>query len=92
MNSKAPRNKGKTAASATVSVAADADVRTGMQAATLKQAGGQVDLKIYPDKAHNIWKVTYDDPSLYQWFLQHQRTKPSRKKTTPKPSTSPAKL
>ena len=38
MNSKAPRNKGKTAASATVSVAADADVRTGMQAATLKQA------------------------------------------------------
>ncbi|GJL72158.1 MAG: alpha-1,4 glucan phosphorylase [Nitrosomonas sp.] len=39
MNSKKPLKKRKTAASATVSVpAAAADVRTGMQAATLKQA------------------------------------------------------
>lgn len=38
MNRKSPLTKGKTAASATVSVAADCDVRTGMQAATLKQA------------------------------------------------------
>ena len=38
MNSKTPLEKGKTAASATVSVPADSDVRTGMQAATLKQA------------------------------------------------------
>ena len=38
MNSKTPLKKSKTAASATVSVPADTDVRTGMQAATLKQA------------------------------------------------------
>lgn len=38
MNSKAPLKKAKTAASATTSGPADSDVRTGLQAAALKQA------------------------------------------------------
>lgn len=38
MNNKPPLKKSRTAASATVSVPADTDIRTGMQVATLKQA------------------------------------------------------
>ncbi|MBN1555465.1 MAG: prolyl oligopeptidase family serine peptidase [Phycisphaerae bacterium] len=48
-----------------------------MMAGTLKQFGGQVDLKVYPNLEHNCWTVTYDDPGLYEWFLQHQRGKPA---------------
>ncbi len=45
---------------------------------TLKQAGGQVDLKIYPDKAHDVWTVTYNDPKLYEWFLSHSLGEPKQ--------------
>jgi predicted peptidase len=39
----------------------------------LKAAGGDVKFTIYPDAGHDSWTVTYDNPELYSWFLQHKR-------------------
>jgi len=38
---------------------------------TLRKAGGDVRLTIYPDAAHDAWTRTYDNPALYEWFLSH---------------------
>jgi len=38
---------------------------------TLRAAGGNAHLTIYPDAAHDSWTATYDNPALYTWFLQH---------------------
>ncbi|HEX3798119.1 MAG TPA: PHB depolymerase family esterase [Verrucomicrobiae bacterium] len=38
-----------------------------------KKFGNDVKLTIYPEAMHNSWTVTYDNPELYEWFLQHQR-------------------
>lgn len=44
-----------------------------------KKAGNQdVKLTVYPDADHDSWTATYDNPALYDWFLQHER-KPARK-------------
>lgn len=29
-------------------------------------------LTIYPESGHDSWTETYDNPELYQWFLQHR--------------------
>jgi predicted peptidase len=41
----------------------------------VKQAGGNVRYTIYPDLKHDCWTVTYDNPELYQWLLEHRRKK-----------------
>jgi predicted peptidase len=41
----------------------------------VKAAGGDVKFTIYPDAGHDAWTETYDNPDLYQWFLQHKRHK-----------------
>ncbi len=41
----------------------------------LRESGGDVKLTVYPDLGHDSWTVTYDNPELYTWFLQHQREK-----------------
>jgi predicted peptidase len=41
--------------------------------AALKQAGGDAELKLYPDLPHDCWTVTYDDPEVWQWLLSHSR-------------------
>jgi predicted peptidase len=46
---------------------------------TLRQVGGQVDFKVYPRKSHKVWKVTYDNPGLYEWFLAQRRGKPAKR-------------
>jgi predicted peptidase len=38
----------------------------------LKAAGGNVKLTIYPEAEHDSWTETYNNPELYDWFLQHQ--------------------
>ena len=38
----------------------------------LKACGGDVRLTVYPDLEHDSWTRTYDDPALYEWFLQHR--------------------
>jgi len=30
-------------------------------------------LTVYPDAGHDSWTVTYDNPELYRWFLEHHR-------------------
>ena len=48
----------------------------------LKAAGGNVQFTRYPDAGHDSWTVTYDNPKLYDWFLQHKR---GDKKDNPPP-------
>jgi predicted peptidase len=40
----------------------------------LRECGGQVALTVYPEAGHDSWTITYNNPDLYRWFLQHART------------------
>ena len=40
---------------------------------TLKEFGADVRLTIYPEANHDSWTLTYSNPDLYSWFLQHKR-------------------
>ena len=35
--------------------------------------GGDVRLTVYPGVGHDSWTQTYENPELYEWFLQHRR-------------------
>ncbi|MDB6121586.1 MAG: Phospholipase/Carboxylesterase [Pedosphaera sp.] len=38
----------------------------------MKKAGcKEVELTVYPEATHNSWTETYNNPKLYEWFLQH---------------------
>jgi predicted peptidase len=39
----------------------------------LRVAGGDVRFTVYPGVGHDAWTQTYQDPALYDWFLQHRR-------------------
>jgi predicted peptidase len=39
----------------------------------LKKCGSDVKLTIYPEALHDSWTETYNNPELYNWFLQHKR-------------------
>ncbi len=39
----------------------------------LRAMGGNVEFTVYPETGHDCWTVTYDDPKLYEWLLQHHR-------------------
>jgi predicted peptidase len=39
--------------------------------AALKKAGCDVKFTIYPDAGHDSWTETYNNPELYDWFLDH---------------------
>lgn len=41
--------------------------------AAIRKAGGDPKLTIYPDLEHDSWTVTYSNPELYDWLLQHRR-------------------
>ncbi|MDB6068725.1 MAG: phospholipase/carboxylesterase [Pedosphaera sp.] len=41
----------------------------------LKKFGNKgVKFTVYPQAGHNSWTQTYDNPELYQWFLEHERS------------------
>ncbi len=40
----------------------------------LKAVDGNVRFTVYPDAEHDSWTETYDNPELYEWFLQHTRS------------------
>jgi predicted peptidase len=43
--------------------------------AALKKAGvTDLQFTIYPEAKHDSWTETYNNPELYTWLLQHQRT------------------
>lgn len=50
---------------------------------TIKKAGGDIKLTMYPDAGHNAWTRTYQNPDFYAWLLQQTR-QPSG--AAPKPS------
>lgn len=39
----------------------------------LKKVGNAAKLTIYPEANHDSWTVTYNNPALYDWFLEHER-------------------
>ena len=39
----------------------------------LKKNGGNPKLTIYPEAGHDSWTETYNNPELYEWFLQQKR-------------------
>ena len=39
----------------------------------LKKIGNEAKLTVYPQAGHDSWTETYNNPELYDWFLQHQR-------------------
>lgn len=41
-------------------------------AAELKKAGGDVQLKVYPELPHDCWTVTYENPEVYAWLLKQR--------------------
>jgi predicted peptidase len=42
-----------------------------MMVEALAACGGDVKFTIYPEVKHDAWTETYDNPELYEWFLQH---------------------
>ena len=40
---------------------------------SLRESGGNVRFTVYPEAGHDSWTQTYDNPELYEWFLQHRR-------------------
>ena len=44
----------------------------------LKKAGNDnVKFTVYPDADHDSWTETYNNPRLYEWFLEHRRAQPT---------------
>ena len=39
----------------------------------LRRQGSSAKLTVYPDLEHDAWTRAYADPTLYEWFLRHQR-------------------
>lgn len=39
----------------------------------LREVGASVQFTLYPETGHDAWTATYNNPQLYQWFLQHRR-------------------
>jgi len=38
----------------------------------LKKLGADVKFTVYPNANHDAWTETYNNPKLYEWFLQHK--------------------
>jgi predicted peptidase len=50
-----------------------------------KKLGAQeVKLTIYPEATHDSWTETYANPTLYEWFLKHQRGRPAERRASAK--------
>jgi predicted peptidase len=39
----------------------------------LRECGGNVKFTVYPDAGHDSWTETYNNPELYEWFLEHRK-------------------
>jgi predicted esterase len=39
----------------------------------LKKAGKPVKFTVYPGVGHDSWTETYNNPELFEWFLQHKK-------------------
>ena len=43
---------------------------------SLKKYNNKVKYTVYPEATHDSWTETYDNPELYEWFLQNKKFKP----------------
>lgn len=41
----------------------------------MEAAGGKPRFTIYPTAGHDSWTATYNNPELFEWFLQHTKQK-----------------
>jgi predicted peptidase len=41
----------------------------------VKAHGGDVKLTVYPEAGHDSWTETYNNQQLYDWFLQHRKSR-----------------
>ncbi len=39
----------------------------------LKKYNDQVRFTVYPEAKHNSWTESYNNPELYDWFLEHNK-------------------
>jgi predicted peptidase len=39
----------------------------------LESCGGNVKFTLYPELEHDCWTETYNNPELYQWFLEQSK-------------------
>ena len=39
---------------------------------SITRRGGDIKITIYPDAYHDSWTQTYENPELYDWFLEHK--------------------
>ena len=39
----------------------------------LEQVEGDIIFTVYPEADHDSWSETYDNPALWDWFLEHKR-------------------
>lgn len=40
----------------------------------LKKCGANPNFTLYPEAGHDSWTITYNNPTLYDWFLTHSRS------------------
>ena len=40
----------------------------------LEGCGGNVKFTLYPELRHDCWTKTYNNPELYEWFLEQSRS------------------
>ncbi|MBH8576851.1 prolyl oligopeptidase family serine peptidase [Nostocaceae cyanobacterium CENA369] len=45
---------------------------SAIMVSALKAHGGNVKFTVYPEVGHDSWTQTYNNPELYEWFLQHR--------------------
>jgi len=44
----------------------------------IRNRGGNVKFTVYPDAGHDSWTETYDNQELYDWFLEHRKSKETK--------------
>jgi predicted peptidase len=47
-------------------------IRSQEMVDAVNAAGGNAKLTVYPNAEHDSWTQTYNDPTLYEWFLSHR--------------------
>jgi dipeptidyl aminopeptidase/acylaminoacyl peptidase len=41
--------------------------------AAVQAVGGNAKLTVYPDRGHDISRISYENPQLYAWLLTQRR-------------------
>jgi predicted peptidase len=44
----------------------------------IRKRGGNAKLTIYPDAGHDSWTQTYNNQKLYDWFLEHRKSRKTK--------------